>query len=107
MSFKEQAGLDIARTFLNDLEFAETKQIDGKPMHVVVDDYSLVGRTAGGDTHTDGLYSAQLLVFVSAAEYGPRPKQNKLLNMNGRDYRIAKVEEDMGVYTFTLEANRV
>ena len=107
MSFKEQAGLDIARTFMNDLDFAEVRRIDGTPMHVVVDDYSLVGRNAGGDTHMDGLYSAQLLIYVSAAEYGSRPKQNKLLNMNGRDYRIVKVEEDMGVYTFTLEANRV
>lgn len=107
MSFKEQAGLDIARTFLNVMEFAEVKQIDGKAMHVVVDDYSLVGRSGSGDTHMDGLYSSQLLLFVSAAEYGPRPKQNKLLTMNGRDYRIVKVEEDMGVYTFTLEANRV
>ena len=25
---------------------------------------------------------------------------------NGRDYRIVRVEEDMGLYTFTLEANR-
>lgn len=107
MSFKEQVERDIVRTFLNVLEFAEARQIDGREMHVVVDDYSLVGRTAGGDTHMDGLYSAQLLLFVSVAEYGPRPKQNKLLTMNGRDYRIAKVEEDMGVYTFTLEANRV
>ena len=104
MSFKEQAEMDLKRTFLNDLEFAEVKKIDGKPMHVVVDDHSLVER--GGAEHTDGLYSAQLLVYVSAAEYGARPKRNKLLSLDGRDYRIAKVEEDMGLYTLTLEANR-
>ena len=104
MSFKEQAGLDLTRTFLNDLEFAEVRQIDGEPMRVVVDDHSLVAR--GGAEHTDGLYSAQLLVYVSAAEYGARPKRNKLLNLDGRDYRITKVEEDLGLYTFTLEANR-
>ena len=104
MSFKEQAEMDLARTFLNDMEFAEVKEIDGEPMHVVVDDHSLVER--GSAEHTDGLYSAQLLVYVSAAEYGARPKRNKLLNLSGRDYRIVKVEEDMGLYTFTLEANR-
>ena len=104
MGFKEQAGLDLTRTFLNDKEFAEVRQIDGEPMHVVVDDHSLVER--GGAEHTDGIYSAQLLVYVSAAEYGARPKRNKLLNLDGRDYRITKVEEDMGLYTFTLEANR-
>ena len=104
MSFKEQAGLDLARTFLNDMEFAEVRQIDGEPMHVVVDDHSLVAR--GGAEHTDGIYSAQLLVYVAAAEYGARPKRNKLLNLDGRDYRIVKVEEDVGLYTFTLEANR-
>lgn len=104
MSFKEQAEMDLKRTFLNGLEFAEERQIDGEPMHVVVDDHSLVER--GGAEHTDGIYSAQLLVYVSAAEYGARPKRNKLLNLDGRDYRIAKVEEDMGLYTFTLEANR-
>lgn len=104
MSFKDQAAQDIHRTFLNDLEFAEVRQIDGRAMHVVVDDYSLTERTQG--EHTDGIYTAQLLVFVSAAEYGARPKQGKLLTMNGRDYRIVKVEEDAGLYTFTLEANR-
>jgi hypothetical protein len=104
MGFKEQAEMDLKRTFLNDLEFAEERQVDGEPMRVVVDDHSLVER--GGAEHTDGIYSAQLLVYVSAAEYGARPKRNKLLNLDGRDYRIAKVEEDMGLYTFTLEANR-
>lgn len=104
MSFKEQVGIDLRRTFLNDMEFAEVREIDGKRMLVVVDDYSLVER--GNAEHTDGLYSAQLLLYVPVAEYGARPKQGKLLTMNGRDYRITKVEEDMGIYTFTLEANR-
>lgn len=105
MGFKEQARNDLDRIFLNDLEFAEVKEIDSTPMRVVIDDHSLVAR--GGAEHTDGIYSAQLLVYVSAAEYGARPKQGKLLNLSGRDYRIVKVEEDMGLYTFTLEANRV
>ena len=105
MGFKEQAQDDLHRIFLNAMEFAEVKEIDGKPMNVVIDDHSLVER--GGAEHTDGLYSAQLLLYVSADEYGARPKQGKLLNLSGRDYRIVKVEEDMGLYTFTLEANRV
>ena len=105
MSFKEQAEKDILRTFANETEFAEIKEIDGELMHVIVDDYALAKRD--GAEHTDGLYSAQLLIYVPAAEYGARPKQGKLLNLAGRDYRIVKVEEDMGLYTFTLEANRV
>ena len=104
MSFRDQVGMDLSRTFLNDMEFAEVGEIDGKQLHVIMDDYSLVER--GNAEHTDGLYSAQLLLYVSAAEYGARPKQGKLITMNGRDYRITKVEEDMGLYTFTLEANR-
>ena len=104
MSFRDQVSIDISRTFLNILEFAEVREIDGKQMHVIMDDYSLVERDNA--EHTDGLYSAQLLLYVSVAEYGARPKQGKLITMNGRDYRIVKVEEDMGLYTFTLEANR-
>lgn len=104
MSFRDQVGMDLSRTFLNDMEFAEVREIDGKQLHVIMDDYSLVER--GNAEHTDGLYSAQLLLYVSAAEYGARPKQGKLITMNGRDYRVTKVEEDMGIYTFTLEANR-
>ncbi len=105
MGFKDMVEADLRRTFLNDMEFAEVRNIDGNPMHVVVDDHSLVER--GQAEHTDGLYSAQVLLYVSAEEYGARPKQGKLLTMNGRDYRIVKVEEDVGLYTFTLEANRV
>jgi hypothetical protein len=105
MGFKEQVQNDLKSIFMNTLDFAEVKDIDGTPMHVVIDDHSLVER--GGAEHTDGLYSAQLLVYVPADEYGARPKQGKLLNLSGRDYRIVKVEEDMGLYTFTLEANRV
>ena len=105
MGFKEQASRDIQSVFMNALEFADVKEIDGKPMHIVMDDHSLVER--GGAEHTDGIYSAQLLIYVSVAEYGARPKQGKLLTLSGRDYRIVKVEEDMGLYTFTLEANRV
>jgi len=106
MSFKSQVQQDILNTFLNDLEFAETKTVDGKQMHVVIDDYALVERTAGGDKHTDGIYQAQILMYVAASEYGPKPKQNKLITVGGKDYRIVKVEEDAGIFTFTLEANR-
>ena len=104
MGFKEQAGLDLARIFLNEIDFAEVRQVDGRPLRVIVDDYSLVER--GRAEYTDGIYAAQILLFIAAADYGARPKRNKLLNLDGRDYRIAKVEEDMGLYTFTLEANR-
>lgn len=104
MGFKDMVAADLDCTFLNLMEFAETRDIDGRPMRVVVDDHSLVER--GGAEYTEGIYSVKLLIYVSAAEYGARPKQGKLLTMDGRDYRIAKVEEDMGLYTFTLEANR-
>ena len=104
MSFKDMVAADLSRTFLNQMEFAETRNIDGVPMRVVVDDHSLVER--GGAEYTEGLYAAQLLIYVPVAEYGVRPKQGKHLTMDGRDYRIAKIEEDMGLYTFTLEANR-
>lgn len=104
MGFKEQAVADIRSTFLNDMEFAEVRTVDGRPMRVSVDDYSLVERTQG--EHTDGIYTAQILLYVAVADYGARPKQNKLLNLDGRDYRIVKIEEDIGLYTFTLEANR-
>ena len=104
MGFKEQAEKDLARIFLNEMEFAEVRQIDGVPLRVIVDDHSLVER--GSAEHTDGIYSAQILLFIAAADYGARPKRNKLLNLDGRDYRIVKVEGDLGLYTFTLEANR-
>ena len=52
------------------------------------------------------LHKRQLLFYVDAKDFGPLPSPGKVLNMDGRDYLITDAEDEMGIYSISLEANR-
>lgn len=116
MTFKDFAAQDIDTVFFNGDEHAETHNVDGKSMLVVLEEDDTNrhkshwewGRKGSMD---DGLYKAGMILYVKTEDYGPKPKVGKELVLDAdtdfkRTFRILQCEEDSGVYRMTLERAR-
>lgn len=106
MTFKDIIKSDVRGVFLNLDEFSETHMVNGKPMAVQIDDNEQIEREKRFNQNMDGIYTNQTLIYVSAAEFGPLPKQGTALQLDRRMYRVADAIHEDGVYSITLEANR-
>lgn len=106
--FKAILRNDINNTFFNVDEFCEDHTIDGKSMRVHIDDLELAKRDPSGAKDTDGLYKKEILILVPVEDYGARPRKGRPLLLDGKDnYTIENVDEESGVYLFTLGAYRI
>jgi hypothetical protein len=104
--FKAIIHDDIHRTFLNLLEFSDIHNVNGKDMPVQMDSNEQIEREKRFNQNMDGIYLTQKLIYVSACDYGPLPKQGSMITLDGRKYRVADAIDEYGVYSITLEANR-
>lgn len=105
-AFKDMVATDIGNVFLNDMEFADEHEVNGKRMRLIIDNNEQIEREKRLNQHMDGIYVKQMLVFLSAADFGKLPKHGALLTLDGKDYRVTDAIDEMGVYSITLEANR-
>lgn len=105
MNFKEQLKADI-KGFLNTDEFGERMLINGKQMSVIFD----TDQTSGsGTSETPGVYSAHKVMFVSAEEFGSKPKPGSEILVNGKmRYTVTgEVISEDGLYTIPIGRKRV
>lgn len=108
-SFKDCIAADVSGVFLNVLEFADTHTVNGKSMTVLVDENELQERDkfkllGAGQS---GTYKATRMIYISKAEFGPRPALGVTVNLDGRDYRVVDgTTEEAGILAIALEANR-
>ena len=55
----------------------------------------------------EGLYRADLILYVKEKDYGPMPKSGKLIRLDKkRDYFVKECSLKMGVYRMELERVR-
>lgn len=108
--FKAILENDLKETFFIPEEFSERHMINGKEMDVLLDDYELMERKGSRkeNEHFDGIFSADVLMYVKVEEFGVSPKVGALLVLDGsRVYRVREVTEELGVYAIALGANKV
>lgn len=106
MTFKDIVKQDVHETFLNIDEFSDIHTVNGKEMPVQIDSNEQIEREKRINQNVDGIYKNQKLIYVSAADFGPMPKQGSLLKLDNRTYRVADAIHEDGVYSITLEANK-
>nr|DAO56051.1 MAG TPA: Gifsy-2 prophage ATP-binding sugar transporter-like barrel, 4 helix bundle.7A [Caudoviricetes sp.] len=106
MNFKDIIASDVHDAFMNAEEFSEMHTINGVEMPVQVDSNEQIEREKRFNQHMDGIYKNQKLIYVSATDYGPMPKQGTLIKFDGRPYKVADAVSEDGIYSLTLEANR-
>ena len=106
MNFKDIIASDVHDAFMNAEEFSEMYMINGVEMPVQVDSNEQIEREKRFNQHMDGIYKNQKLIYVSATDYGPMPKQGTLIKFDGRPYKVADAISEDGIYSLILEANR-
>lgn len=105
-SFKELMREDTKKVFLNPEEFGEEHSVNGKAMNIIIDDNELTEREKRMQSHMDGIYKKQTLIFVSAGDFGPLPGVGKPLKLDGVTFIVTDSLNEGGVYSIHLEANR-
>ena len=106
-TFKDCAAADIDNVFFNTDEFADEHTINGKTLLAVLDENTLMDRSAhweGGakQSFDQGLYKADAKLFVKCRELGGRPKVSSPMIVDGKKYLVGNVDEEAGVYSVEL-----
>lgn len=106
MTFKELLRQDVRNVFLNPAEFGEEHTVNGRRMMIIIDDNELTEREKRMQSHMDGIYKKQTLVYVSAIDYGPLPGVGKPIIIDGVTLIVTDSLNESGVYSLHLEANK-
>ncbi len=106
MTFKELLRQDVRNVFLNPAEFGEEHTVNGRRMMIIIDDNELTEREKRMQSHMDGIYKKQTLVYVSAIDYGPLPEVGKPIIIDGVTLIVTDSLNESGVYSLHLEANK-
>lgn len=115
-TFADWAKQDIGDVFFNADEHAKRRSVDGKECLIILEEDALglhnAHWEAGAKQNFDtGLYDANTILYIQAADYGPKPKVGKMLVLGlgegkSRTYEIRHCGEEAGVYKMTLQRVR-
>lgn len=107
MSFKAVVKQDIQNVFLNDLEFADLHDVNGKPVKAIIDNNELTDREKKvKELGRDALYKKRILLYIAAKDLGRLPPVGSLLKVDGTDYKVEDAIDEDGIYSITMGVNR-
>lgn len=106
-SFKDMLAKDIADVFNNANEFAEQMLIyyDGQPHENIslILDKTAKDRNRNKDDYETLTYKYDATAYINEKELGFMPKKNHSLVINGVDYNIVEVTNEIGEIVIKLE----
>ena len=102
--FKEMVAADLLGVYLDVDTFGEAYRIEGKEIHIVVDNDELKKRQGGQDL---AVAESATLFYARTADLPPRRPAGENLNVNGRECIVDDWQEDMGMSTVVLRQNIV
>lgn len=101
-NFKELIQQDINTTFLNPNEFGEEVTINNSKMVVVIDEKELEKQNIANDGK---LAKGELLFHVNKSNFKGIPTADRLMEFEGKKYRIIKSTDNLGMLTIMLARN--
>ena len=111
-TFKDFASEDISAVFFNGDEHADLHNVDGKDVLVILEksdvrDHSAHWEAGAKKNFETGLYNRHIILYIRVEDYGPKPKQGKLLMLDKKiAYSIQKCDDEGGIYRMTMERVR-
>lgn len=111
-TFKDFASEDISTVFFNGDEHADLHNVDGKDVLVILEksdvrDHSAHWEAGAKQNFDTGLYNRHIILYIRVEDYGPKPKQGKLLMLDKKiAYSIQKCDDEGGIYRMTMERVR-
>ena len=109
-AFKDQIAIDNRTVFMNEDEFADKHIVNEKPMTVIFDSNEMIDREKRyqykRSLYADGVFLEELLIYVLADEFGPLPKVDGELTLDGVKYLVSDAVDEDGLYSLSLQANK-
>lgn len=105
MNLKDIILADIDDVFLDLDELSEMVNIDGVEIVAVIERTSLKQRTMRQDSQYDGIYKAEMALYVKESDLGYRPVFGQSMQVNGKFYLVAECSEENGMLEVILGAN--
>lgn len=110
-TFKDCVARDVEVVFFNLGEFAEKRYVNGALMPCITQHPGVAERAAhweGGakQSFDQGMYMADLLLYVKKADYGPMPRSRTEITLDKRNYRVKSCSLKAGVYRIELNEVR-
>lgn len=105
-SFEEILARDVDAAFINPDEFGSIHILDGKEMHILIDDNEIIEREKKMKSNMDGIFAKQKLIYVKPEEFGPEPARGRQIVMDGKPYRVLDATNESGLYSILMESNR-
>lgn len=105
--FKAQAMRDLKTVFHNADEHADKLKVEynGKKYNIpiVIDHEGARDRTKLSSDHADGIFIADLTVYISFYDLKIVPRKESKIVIDGSTYKIMRVGYDEGEITLDLE----
>ena len=105
-AFKDMIARDVKDVFLNVDEFSEVHNVNGVDMPVQIDNNEQIERQKRQTEVAEGIFKNQKLIYVSAEDFGPLPRLESVLTLDGKTYRVSDAIDEDGIYSITIVANR-
>ena len=105
-AFKDMVQRDVHDVFLNLDEFSDIHNVNGVEMPVQIDNNEQIERQKRQTEIAEGVFVSQKLIYVSSSDFGPLPRIESILKLDGKTYRVVDAVGEDGIYSITIEANR-
>ena len=105
-AFKDMVQRDVHDVFLNLDEFSDIHNVNGVEMPVQIDNNEQIERQKRQTEIAEGVFVSQKLIYVSSSDFGPLPRIESVLKLDGKTYRVVDAIDEDGIYSITIEANR-
>lgn len=105
MNFKDIMRQDAKNVFLNEDEFGEKHQINGKEMCIVIDNNEMLDREKRYQPLKNGLHMQQMLFYVAVADFGRLPAAGQILEIDGHRYVITDAIREGAMYSISVEVH--
>jgi hypothetical protein len=96
MPLREQIDADIFGVFLNTEDFGEIHTINGSQVLCIIDKNNIHMRASMG-RRTEGVREDSLFLYIKTSEFSSPPKPFSPIEVDGKEYVIRSVSEEMGV----------
>lgn len=116
MTFKMAVAEDVDDIFFDITEHADIHVVDGKEAPVIIEEDKLQEHTShwenGAKQNFDtGLYESHWIMYIKAADYGPKPKVGKQLVLDDgtkqrRIFKILQCREEAGIFRMIMQRIR-
>lgn len=104
MNFKNAVAADINSVFLNPDEFAETHNVEGKDISIIIDNEKLTELKTKSQFASQ-ITQAEMLIYVKNSDLGYVPAKDSMLEIDSNIYTVNMCTDSEGMLEIVLESN--